>query len=392
MQKNQADKPGQVIQPAHIAHDDDIRAFSAKHAPSVTGRVLQDGARIWQLIAGFVLIIIIFIADTVTDLEIAAAVFYVAVVLLSVRLLQRSAVIWTMLLCVVLTVVSYFLTLSGSPESGIVNAGISIAAIGVTTWLALQIRAAQQAVEDARKQMEQMARVMTLGELTTSIAHEVNQPLAAVTTSAAACKRWLVMEPPNLEKAKQAVERISKDAARAAEVVGRVRALVQRQPSAREVVQLNSVIADVVALVRGDLERAKITLRLDLDEDLPVIVVDKIEIEQVLLNLIGNAVDAVRSAVSVPVQTGLSEVSVTSRREPDGGVRIAVADTGNGVPAERLKTMFDAFYTTKTGGIGIGLAISRSIIEAHQGAIRAYPRNPHGLVVEFTLKKNEGAA
>ena len=172
---------------------------------------------------------------------------------------------------------------SGMTESGIVNAVISIAAIAVTTWLALQIRVAQEAAEETRKQMAQMARVMTLGELTTSIAHEVNQPLAAVTTSAAACMRWLAMTPPNLEKAMQAAERISKDATRAAEVVGRVRAMAQRQPSLREAMQLNIIIQDVLALVRGDLERARIVLRLDLDEALPVVIADKVEIEQVLL-------------------------------------------------------------------------------------------------------------
>ena len=122
-------------------------------------------------------------------------------------------------------------------------------------------------------------------------------------------------------------------------------------------------------------------LRLDLDEALPVVVADKVEIEQVLLNLFSNAAEAVRDTT----RNGLREVVVTTRREPDGDIRVAVSDTGNGVPAERLKTMFDAFYTTKTGGIGIGLAISRSIIEAHQGSIRAYPHHPHGLVVEFTL-------
>lgn len=357
---------------------------AVKNTPRGSGRLLQDGTVIWQLVAGLVLIIAIFIADTVTDLEIAAAVFYVAVVLLAVRLLQPRAVIWTTLLCVVLTVVSYFLTLSGSPESGIVNAGISIAAIAVTTWLSLQIRAAQKSAEEARMQMAQMARVMTLGELTTSIAHEVNQPLAAVTTSAAACMRWITMVPPNLDKAKQAVERISKDAARAAEVVGRVRALVRRQPSVREAVQMNTIILDVLALVRGDLERAGIMLRPDLDEALPVIVADKVEIEQVLLNLLSNAAEALRDAE----HRGLREIAITSRREPDGGVRIAVSDTGAGVPAGRLKTMFDAFYTTKSGGIGIGLAISRSIIESHHGSIYAYARNPYGLVVEFTVKSD----
>lgn len=359
----------------------DKQPFEDRIKSALSVPVLLEGASFWQVLAGLALIIAIFIADTVTDLEIAAAVFYVAVVLLAVRLLQPKAVIATALLCVLMTIVSYFLTLSGSPESGIVNGFISVAAIAVTTWLALQIRNAQQAAEDARKQMAQMARVMTLGELTASIAHEVNQPLAAVTTSAAACTRWLAIEPPNIEKARQAAERISKDATRAAEVVGRVRALVQRQPSAREDIRLNSLISDVLALVRGDLERWRVNIRLDLDEALPVIQGDRIEIEQVLLNVFSNAVEAVRDSKRVEPR----EIMILSRGEPDGSVRVAVSDTGEGVPAERLKTMFDAFYTTKSGGIGIGLAISRSIIEAHQGAIRAYARHPHGLVVEFTL-------
>lgn len=349
--------------------------------PALRPLFLQDGAGLWALLAGIVLITIIFIADTVTDLEIAAAVFYVAVVLLAVRLLQPKAVLATAALCVFLTIVSYFLTRSGSPESGIVNALISIAAIGVTTWLALQIRNAQQAAEEARRQMAHMARVMTLGELTASIAHEVNQPLAAVATSAAACQRWLATQPPNIKKAQQAAERISKDVARAGEVVGRVRALVQRQPSLRENICLNALVQDVLSLIRGDLERSKITVRLDLDENLPVIYADKVEIEQVLLNLLGNAVEAVRDNTA----TVLREITIISRSDSDDTVRITVADNGKGVPAERLKSMFDAFYTTKLDGIGIGLAISRTIVEAHRGTIRAFPRHPRGLSVEFTL-------
>ncbi len=363
-------------------HQDTVREDHL--IPAVRTLFLLDGAGFWALLAGLVLIIAIFIADTVTDLEIAAAVFYVAVVLLAVRLLQPKAVLATAALCVVLTILSYFLTLNGAPESGIVNAVISIAAIGVTTWLALRIRNAQQAAEEARKQMAHMARVMTLGELTASIAHEVNQPLAAVVTSAAACQRWLAMVPPNIEKAQQAAERISKDAARAGEVVGRVRALVQRQPSVREAVRLNGLVQDVLALIRGDLEGAKIMVRLDLDENLPAVYADRVEIEQVLLNLLSNAVEAVRDTV----ETALREITVISRCDADGMVRITVADSGKGVPTERLKSMFDAFYTTKAGGIGIGLAISRSIIEAHQGTIRAFPRHPHGLSVEFTLERH----
>jgi signal transduction histidine kinase len=172
----------------------------------------------------------IFTIDTLTDLEIAVAVFYVAVVLISVSAFPKRGVMLVSAGCIGLTVLSYILTPTGSPHSGLVNCVISLSAIAATTYLALRIKSAEAAIYEARTQLAHVSRVTALGELTASIAHEVNQPLTAVVTSGNACMRWLAAQPPNLEKARQAVERIVKDASRASEVVGRVRGLAKDLP------------------------------------------------------------------------------------------------------------------------------------------------------------------
>ncbi|MBK3745384.1 GHKL domain-containing protein [Paraburkholderia aspalathi] len=327
------------------------------------------------------MMIAIFIADTVTDLEIAAAVFYVAVVLFCVRFLQKTGVIYVALLCVALTVISYYLSLRGSHQSGIINAVISIAAIGMSTMLALQTRDAQRAVQEAREHMVHMARVMVLGELTASIAHEINQPLAALTTSGHACMRWLAAKPPNIDKAQKAVARIVRDATRASEIIGRVRSLVRREPTPHQWISINDMIQGIIPLLHGDIKRDHITLRLILAENLPRVYAGIIEIEQVLLNLIGNAIESLRQN---PQEQRI--LTITTQLQPDGGgVLTSVADTGSGLETEQMKQMFEPFFSTKPGGMGIGLAISRTIIEAHRGVITAYAQKPRGLVVEFTL-------
>jgi signal transduction histidine kinase len=296
------------------------------------------------------LTVAIFIFDTVTDLEIAGAVLYVAVVLMSLRFCRRRAVMLVSAGCMALTLLSYFLTPTGSPQSGLVNTIISLTAIGATTYLALKIQSAEVATLEARAQLAHVARLTALGELTASIAHEINQPLAAVITSGNACLRWLDGQTPNFEKAKQSVKRIVNDANRASEVVGRVRNLAKRTPPKKEPLNLNETILAIVDLARGEIEQNYISLSTRLADDLPIVLGGRVQLQQVLLNLILNAIEAVNAA-----NEGTREVMISSSRDQSGGVQIAIHDSGIGLECSEIDHLFDAFHTTKPGGMGIGL-------------------------------------
>lgn len=204
----------------------------------------------------------IFIADTVTDYAIAAAVFYTAVILVATRILSGAAVVVLACICVALTLISFFLTPSGAYEVGIVNTGISIVAIGVTTYLSLRMVAAKAEALEARDRLLRIARVTTLGQLSASIAHEVNQPLAAVVASGGACARWLSQEPPNLEKARRALDRIVSDANRASQVIARIRALSKGEAPHRQPFDLREAVREIVTLSRSEIERSGIALQL----------------------------------------------------------------------------------------------------------------------------------
>jgi C4-dicarboxylate-specific signal transduction histidine kinase len=232
-----------------------------------------------------------------------------------------------------LTLLSYFLTPAGSPYAGLVNCVISLSAIGATTYLALKIQSAEVAVHEARAQLAHVARVTTLGELTASIAHEVNQPLAAVVASGNACLRWLGGEPPNLEKARQAVERIVKDANRASEVIGRVRSLAKREPPRKDWLNMNETIIETIALTRSELEKNHIVLRTQLSDDLQPVWGDRIQLQQVILNLIVNAIEGMSA-----VDGGPRELLVSSTKDESKGVLVAVRDTGAGLTQPKSTT------------------------------------------------------
>jgi C4-dicarboxylate-specific signal transduction histidine kinase len=326
------------------------------------------------------LAIVIFVVDTVTDLEIAVAVFYIAIVLMSVSFCERRGVVLVSVGCMALTVLSYFLTPTGEPRAGLINCIISISAIGATTYLALKIESAKTAVHEARAQLAHIARVTTLGELTASIAHEVNQPLAEVVTSGNACLRWLAVEPPNLEKAKRAVERVLRDAGRASDVIGRVRSLAQRAPPQKKWFNLNEAILEILTLTDSELQKNLISLQAQLADDLPLVLGDRVQLQQVILNLIINAIDALGAVID-----GRRELAVRSARDGPKDVVVTVRDSGNGLGPGKLDRVFDAFYTTKRNGMGLGLTISRSIIEAHGGRLGAAPNTPRGTIFQFTV-------
>lgn len=328
----------------------------------------------------------IFLADTVTNYEIAAAVFYIAVIIVAISLVPRRAVLVLALFCIVLTVVSFALTKpSGSHEAGLINSAMSICAIAITTYLALKAVAAEAAAHEAQAQLVRMARIATFGELTASIAHEINQPLAAIVTSSDACSRWLAQDPPNLERARKAVERIAKDARRASEIIVRVRGLTRGEAPRKTTFGVNEAILEVVDLARDELRRNNISLRLDLAEGQGQTFADKIQIEQVIGNLIINATEAMKD-----VNGRERTLDLTSRDDGSGQIVVLVADSGAGLAPDAANQLFDAFWTTKKTGMGLGLSLSRTIIEGSGGRIWAEPRMPHGAVFGFSLPLAKG--
>ena len=224
------------------------------------------------------------------------------------------------------------------------------------------------------------ARMSMLGELTASIAHEVNQPLAAIVTNANACTRWLHAQPSNLENATASIESIVDDANRASEIINRVRALATRTELKKAWIEINAVIHEVLALMQTRLRENRITVRTNLSNDVPMIFGDRIQLQQVVLNLLVNAMDAINAA-----SHGAREIQINSLKSSTCGVTVTIEDTGIGLDASSLSHIFDAFHSTKSDGMGSGLSICRSIIEAHSGQIWAASYKSRGAKFCFTL-------
>ena len=244
----------------------------------------------------------------------------------------------------------------------------------------------KQSEESLRKAQAELARVtraMTLGELAASIAHEVNQPIAGVVTNANACLRWLARDTPELDEARQAALRIVRDGNRASEVIGRIRALVGKTDTAKERLDMNGAIREIIGLAQGEVRRARVALRTELAGELAPVLGDRVQLQQVVLNLITNGIEAMSAVADRP-----RELIIRTEPGDDDDVRIAVQDSGVGLDAESAKRIFDAFYTTKSGGMGMGLSISRSIIENHGGRLWAVPNDGPGATFQFTLSKH----
>lgn len=321
----------------------------------------------------------IFVGDTFTSLEIAVAVLYVAVILISVRFDRPAVVVSFGAASAVLTVLSYLLTPRGIQEAGLANGALSLIAIGATTYLALRIGEAEARVRQTQAELAHMARVTTMGELAASIAHEVSQPLAGIVASGHAALRWLAARPPDPGEAKRALQRVVADADRAGEVIGRVRNLVAKAPPSRDRLDLGVLIAEVLALTRGELRRNRVVLQTDLADDLPQPLGDKVQLQQVVLNLVINAAEAMGGLDSGPRDLLVGAAS-------DGRtITVSVRDTGVSLSPAAVEQVFEAFHSTKPGGMGMGLAISRSIVEAHGGTIYAAVNHPRGMVFGFTL-------
>ena len=327
-----------------------------------------------------VLAVGIFIADTLTELEIAFPAFYTAVVLMAVRFCEKRGVILVGVGCIGLTLLSDFLTRDATPTgAGVINTTISLFAIASTTYLALKIASEKEAAYQVRSQLAHVARITTLGEMAASIAHEVNQPLAAVTINGNACLRWLDIHPPNLDEAKKAVTRLVKDADRASDIIVQVRNLTKSSSPEPEWLSVNDVITSTIALVERDVQQNQVSLQMQLSENIPRVEGDRVQLQQVILNLILNAIEAMNA-----VAAGSRRLSIGTVR-CDEGVRISVQDTGVGFATEDIDRIFNAFYTTKSGGMGMGLAISRSIVESRGGRIWAAQNVPCGADVQFIL-------
>ncbi len=249
-----------------------------------------------------------------------------------------------------------------------------------------RLREKDAALETARTELARVSRVTTLGELTTSIAHEVAQPLSGMIASAGACTRWLAAEPPDLAEARAALDNIAADGKRAREVIGRIRALTKRQTPRKEVLDVNKEALEVLALTERELRGHDIVLRTQLDRTLPRVAGDRIQLQQVLINLIMNAIEAMSGVRDRP-----RELTIVSGQDGPKAVRVEVRDSGTGLDPKGAERAFEAFYTTKVEGIGIGLSISRSIVEAHGGRLWASANAPHGAVFRFSLPVTEEA-
>jgi C4-dicarboxylate-specific signal transduction histidine kinase len=221
-------------------------------------------------------------------------------------------------------------------------------------------------------------RVATMGQLSASIAHEVKQPIATTATNAAAALRWLGAQPPNLEEARQALGRVVETSHRAGDVVEQIRALIKKAPPRKDRLDINEAIRELIELTRGEAVRAGVSVQTDLADGLPLIHGDRVQLQQVTLNLVMNAVEAMSGIAETPrellITTGLSEVS---------GVLVSVQDSGPGLAPAILEHLFEAFYTTKPTGLGMGLSICRSIIEAHGGRLWAEANEPRGATFRF---------
>ena len=238
----------------------------------------------------------------------------------------------------------------------------------------------EQALQAARAQLAHVSRLTMVGELASSIAHEVSQPLGAMITSAGACARWLAAAHPHIAEARAALDDIAVDGKRAREVIARIRALIKRQVVRRESVDINQEITEVLALTEHELHSHGILRCTDLDLSLPRVLGDRIQLQQVLLNLILNAAEAMGA-----VKDRARLLTIASRRHGADALLVEVADTGCGLDPERLEQVFEPFYTTKDDGIGIGLSISCSIVEAHRGRLWAGANHPRGAIFQFTL-------
>ena len=252
-------------------------------------------------------------------------------------------------------------------------------ALAVARDLTEQTLAAEN-LRDAHAQLAHVSRVATIGQLTASIAHEVNQPIGALVTNAHAALRMLSAVPPDLKQTREALDDIIKDGRRVSDVIQRIRALVKKAPAQVELLDVNDVIAETIALARTEILRNDVSLQIQLGPDLPPVRGDRVQLQQVIMNLVMNAVEAMSG-----MDQGARELQIATDQDREDRVSLTVRDSGPVLKPEALDRFFEAFYSTKPTGMGIGLSICRSIIEAHEGRILAIANVSRGATVHITL-------
>jgi len=251
----------------------------------------------------------------------------------------------------------------------------------------LETRVSEWTAELLKTQTElaHLSHVLSMGELTASIAHEINQPLTAVVTQGHACVEWLSADPPNLEKVRHSVERIIQDGTRAGATISRVRALFKKEAPVRDWLDVNEVVHELTVLLRDEAMRRGIHMQTELVPGLPKVNADRVQLQQVLLNLLMNGMDAMDNV------TARRKELIISARVEEANVIVCVEDSGKGLDAETAENIFTPFFTTKPHGVGLGLSLSRSIIEAHEGKLWASARPSGGAVFQFTLPASDGS-
>jgi PAS domain S-box-containing protein len=238
---------------------------------------------------------------------------------------------------------------------------------------------ASEALRQAQADLAHTSRMTTMGELTASLAHEVNQPITAAVNGASTCVRWLTRDNPDLAEAREAAAGAIRNAKRAADIINRIRSILKKGDSKRELADVNVLIREMIALLRSETNRYSIPVRAELDAGLPKVMADPVQVQQVVMNLIMNGIDAMKDTDQT------RELAIQSRLATDQQLMISISDTGVGLPPQHKEKIFDAFFTTKPYGIGMGLRISRSIVESHGGRLWAADNSPHGATFSFTL-------
>lgn len=238
---------------------------------------------------------------------------------------------------------------------------------------------AEEALRQANSDLARVSRATTMGELTASLAHEVNQPIAAAVTDSNTCLRWLMHDPPDLEEAREAASRTIKDATRAAEIISRVRQLFKKGTPQRESLDVNQIIREMVILLRSEATRYSISVRTNLMDKPPKVMGDRLQLQQVLMNLIVNSIEAMKDV------DGTRELTIKSQAGENDELVVSISDTGVGIPPQQADQIFNAFFTTKPEGTGMGLRISRSIAEAHGGRLGASMNSPRGATFHLSL-------
>jgi PAS domain S-box-containing protein len=253
---------------------------------------------------------------------------------------------------------------------------------GINTDIEDRKRAEEQ-LRDTQTKLAHMARMTTMSELTASIAHEVNQPLSGIVTNASTCLRMLAADPPNVAGALETVRRTLRDGNRASDIIGRLRSLFNRKAPVARPVDLNEATREVLPLLLNRLHRDGVSLQMEFAEDLPLVAGDRVQLQQVILNLLQNAMDAMSMIDDRP-----RTLTIKTERDQSNWIRLSVQDSGHGFDVEAVEKRFDAFYTTKDDGMGIGLSVSRSIIENHHGRIWASMNDSLGATFAFSIPRS----